>query len=235
MLDDADRISVVTTRPRFYAPGLDPSRAEVILSADESHHLVRVLRLVAGDEIAVFDGDGREFQARVARADRNGASVTIGAPIATAPDPTVLTTLVQAVLKGDKMDGVVRDATMAGVAQIVPVVTERSLVGRSVLKARTSDGRGLPSRQPSSVAVPGSPRSIRRCHYVSGSKHRSMVVVCFWRSHHPATTTFRLCVPVLLALFLHASRVLSARKVGGRPVSVKQRRRLDASSSAWDQ
>ena len=42
--------------------------------------------------------------------------------------------LVQAVLKGDKMDGVVRDATMAGVGQIVPVVTERSLVGRSVLK-----------------------------------------------------------------------------------------------------
>ena len=32
------------------------------------------------------------------------------------------------------MDGVVRDATMAGVAQIVPVVTERSLVGRSVLR-----------------------------------------------------------------------------------------------------
>ena len=124
----------MTTRPRFYAPGLDPSRAEVILPSDESHHLVRVLRLVAGDEIAVFDGDGREFEARVARADRSGASVTIGAPIAIAPDPTVLTTLVQAVLKGDKMDGVVRDATMAGVAQIVPVVTERSLVGRSVLK-----------------------------------------------------------------------------------------------------
>ena len=37
-------------------------------------------------------------------------------------------------LKGDKMDGVVRDATMAGVAQIVPLVTERSLVSRSVLR-----------------------------------------------------------------------------------------------------
>jgi 16S rRNA (uracil1498-N3)-methyltransferase len=124
----------VTARPRFYAPGLDPSQAEVTLSSDESHHLVRVLRLVAGDEIAVFDGLGREFQARVSRADRNGALVTIGAPIATAPDPTVPTTLVQAVLKGDKMDGVVRDATMAGVDRVVPVVTERSLLGRSVLK-----------------------------------------------------------------------------------------------------
>ncbi len=43
------------------------------------------------------------------------------------------TVLVQAVLKGDKMDGVVRDATMAGVARIVPVVTERSLLGLAAL------------------------------------------------------------------------------------------------------
>jgi 16S rRNA (uracil1498-N3)-methyltransferase len=41
--------------------------------------------------------------------------------------------LVQAVLKGDKMDGVVRDATMAGAEVIAPVVTERSLVGLSAL------------------------------------------------------------------------------------------------------
>ncbi len=40
----------------------------------------------------------------------------------------------QAVLKGDKMDGVVRDATMAGVARIVPVVTERSLLGLAALE-----------------------------------------------------------------------------------------------------
>lgn len=123
----------MTTRPRFYAPDLDPSRGETILSSDESHHLVRVMRLVAGDEVAVFDGHGHEFRARVARADRDGATVTLGDPVLTAPDPLVPTVLVQAVLKGDKMDGVVRDTTMAGVARIVPVVTERSLVGLSAL------------------------------------------------------------------------------------------------------
>jgi 16S rRNA (uracil1498-N3)-methyltransferase len=124
----------VTTRPRFYAPDLDPSQSQLTLSTDESHHLVRVLRLVTGEEIAVFDGRGHEFQARVARADRNAAVVTIGAPLVTGPEPVVLTVLVQAALKGDKMDGVVRDATMAGVSRIVPVATERSLVGESALK-----------------------------------------------------------------------------------------------------
>ena len=126
------RIDFVT-RPRFYAPGLDPSRPDTILPSDESHHLVRVMRLGAGDEIAVFDGEGHEFEARVVRADRNGAAVAIGTPIFSAPEPAVPTVLVQAVLKGDKMDAVVRDATMAGVARIVPVVTERSLVGLSAL------------------------------------------------------------------------------------------------------
>ena len=126
------RIDFVT-RPRFYAPGLDPSRSDAILPSDESHHLVRVLRLTAGDEIAIFDGEGHEFQARVVRADRNGAAVAIGEPILTAPEPAVPTVLVQAVLKGDRMDAVVRDATMAGVGRIVPVVAERSLIGLNAL------------------------------------------------------------------------------------------------------
>jgi 16S rRNA (uracil1498-N3)-methyltransferase len=135
------------TRPRFYVPGLDPSRAETVLPADESHHLVRVMRLVAGDEVAVFDGHGHEFHARVVRADRHGATVTIGDPIVTTPEPAVQTVLVQAVLKGDKMDGVVRDATMAGVAHIVPVVTDRSVVGLSTL------GRGHAHERWQRVAV----------------------------------------------------------------------------------
>ena len=121
------------TRPRFYAPDLDPSRGEAILPEDESHHLVRVMRLTAGDEVAVFDGNGHEFHARVIRADRKGVAVAIGDPIGPHPEPAVPTVLVQAVLKGDKMDGVVRDATMAGVARIVPVVTERSLLGLAAL------------------------------------------------------------------------------------------------------
>ena len=126
------RIDFVT-RPRFYVPGLDPTRPETILPSDESHHLVRVMRLAVGDEIAIFDGEGHEFQARVVRADRNAAAVAIGEPILGTPEPAVPTVLVQAVLKGDKMDAVVRDATMAGVARIAPIVTERSLVGLNTL------------------------------------------------------------------------------------------------------
>jgi 16S rRNA (uracil1498-N3)-methyltransferase len=129
------------TRPRFYVPGLDPSGDEVILPADESHHLARVMRLVAGDEVAVFDGRGHEFHARVARADRHRAAVVLEKAVAVAPEPLVPTVLVQAILKGDKMDGVVRDATMAGVAQIVPVLSDRSLIGLTALRRGHAQAR----------------------------------------------------------------------------------------------
>jgi 16S rRNA (uracil1498-N3)-methyltransferase len=44
------------------------------------------------------------------------------------PEPAVHLTLAQAVLKGEKMDDVVRDAVMLGVAAIQPIVTRRTEV-----------------------------------------------------------------------------------------------------------
>jgi 16S rRNA (uracil1498-N3)-methyltransferase len=121
------------TRPRFFAPDLEPATGEAVLSADESHHLVSVLRLGTGDEVSVFDGAGHEFRARVTRADRKRTVLALVEPVPLLPDSAVPVVLIQAVLKGDKMDGVVRDATMAGVSRIVPVLTDRSLVSIATL------------------------------------------------------------------------------------------------------
>lgn len=100
---------------------------ETALPADEAIHLTRVLRLNPGDDVAVFDGRGHEFRARVVNAARNKVTVELLEAIAPAPEGRVPITLVQAVLKGDKMDAVVRDATMMGVAAIEPVITERTI------------------------------------------------------------------------------------------------------------
>ncbi len=111
------------TLPRFLAPELGSEGDKAVLSAAESHHLARVLRLVAGNRIAVFDGKGREFLARVDTADRMAARVTLLAPIEPASESRVPFALVQALLKGTSMDDVVRDATMLGARTIEPVVT----------------------------------------------------------------------------------------------------------------
>ena len=96
------------------------------LGEDETRHLSQVLRLAAGDEVAVFDGAGREFRARVERIARDGADLRLIEAVTAAPEPAVRLTLAQAVLKGEKMDDVVRDATMIGVSTIEPLVTEHT-------------------------------------------------------------------------------------------------------------
>jgi 16S rRNA (uracil1498-N3)-methyltransferase len=96
------------------------------LSEDETRHLAQVLRLAAGDEVAVFDGAGREFRARVDRVARDGADVRLLDEYPAAPEPAVRVTLAQAVIKGEKMDDLVRDATMMGVTAIEPLVTDHT-------------------------------------------------------------------------------------------------------------
>jgi 16S rRNA (uracil1498-N3)-methyltransferase len=113
--------------PRFYFPLLDPAVSEGALPEDEANHLTRVMRLGKDDDIAVFDGRGREFLARVTAAARGRVRVRLLEPLAPAPEARVPLTLVQAVLKGEKMDATIRDATMMGVSAIEPVVTSRTI------------------------------------------------------------------------------------------------------------
>jgi 16S rRNA (uracil1498-N3)-methyltransferase len=117
---------IIAAVHRFFAPGLDPGDEAVTLPLDESEHLTRVLRLSVGDMVSVFDGRGHEYAARVVRADRREARVRVISRVEPAAEPGVPLTLAQAVLKGDKMDDIVRDAVMLGVSAVQPLVTMRS-------------------------------------------------------------------------------------------------------------
>jgi 16S rRNA (uracil1498-N3)-methyltransferase len=112
--------------PRFLAESIDFDAGIARLSEHEARHLAQVLRLEVDDDVAVFDGAGREFRARIERTGKDGAELRILEEFPAPPEPTVRLTLVQAVIKGDKMDDVVRDATMMGVKAIEPLVTEHT-------------------------------------------------------------------------------------------------------------
>ena len=126
---------------RFYAPrdAFPPSgeaAGEVVLSAEESRHLRDVLRLRAGDEATVFDGEGREFACVVrepgggrGRGEARGAAVAVldvhGPAEPPRPESPLALALAVALLKGEKFDLVVQKATELGVRAVVPVVTRR--------------------------------------------------------------------------------------------------------------
>ena len=87
-----------------------------------------------GAAIRVFNGRGAEFDAVVAAVSKDGVRVRVGPSRDAVSEARVIVTLAQAVLKGDKMDDVVRDAVMMGVAAIQPLVTTRSEASLAALQ-----------------------------------------------------------------------------------------------------
>jgi 16S rRNA (uracil1498-N3)-methyltransferase len=117
------------SRRRFFAPPgtFNFSKHSVTLTADEARHLREVLRLKPGDEVSVFDGEGREFRAAVVQARRESAELELKDEIAPArPESPLKITLAVALLKGEKFDLVVQKATELGVYKIVPLMTRHA-------------------------------------------------------------------------------------------------------------
>lgn len=106
---------------------LAPGR-ELPLPQEASGHALRVLRLKAGDDVTLFNGDGREYRARLTNADPRGTSVYIESVDAQERESPLRITLIQSLARGEKMDWIIQKATELGVARIWPVVSARSEV-----------------------------------------------------------------------------------------------------------
>jgi len=114
------------TRRRFFAPpsAFNFGKRTVMLTSDEARHLREVLRLKTGDEVQVFDGEGKEFRAAVSQARREFAELEIRDEIeAMRPESPLELTLAVALLKGEKFDLVVQKGTELGVKRVIPLVT----------------------------------------------------------------------------------------------------------------
>jgi 16S rRNA (uracil1498-N3)-methyltransferase len=111
------------TIPRVLLPAVTSADRIVTLPADDAHHLARVLRARLGDEVRIFDGRGREWVGRLASLIGSSATVEIAHEVTPAAEPHVRLTVAIGLLKGDQMDGAVRDATMLGAFAIVPMST----------------------------------------------------------------------------------------------------------------
>jgi len=107
----------------------------VSLGGEELHHLHKVLRLGVGDEIALFDGQGRGFAGRIAALSRGEATIVVGAEESRERESALCLRLLAALSKGEKFELVIQKATELGVSEIQPVYSELADV-------RPAPGRG---------------------------------------------------------------------------------------------
>jgi 16S rRNA (uracil1498-N3)-methyltransferase len=112
---------------RVYALPAVSDPTEIILSPDESHHLVAVNRAAAGATVVAFDGKGAEWICALAAADKRAAQLKVRFAQKAKPLPWRIT-LGQALPLGSAMDAIVRKATEIGVARIVPLESDRTQV-----------------------------------------------------------------------------------------------------------
>jgi len=116
------------SRRRFYAQPGDISGSTVILSKEETHHLVHVLRLRAGGEVFVFDGCGNEYRCSFQATKGSRAELEIVEPLTDDVESPFRLTLAQSLAKSDKFDFIVQKATELGVSRIIPLMTEHKSI-----------------------------------------------------------------------------------------------------------
>jgi 16S rRNA (uracil1498-N3)-methyltransferase len=98
------------------------------LADDTARHVAQVLRMRAGEALVVFNGEGGEFEAVIAAAERKRVEVKIGAHRPVDRESRLRLTLAQCVSKGERMDYTIQKAVELGVQRIVPLLSERSVV-----------------------------------------------------------------------------------------------------------
>jgi 16S rRNA (uracil1498-N3)-methyltransferase len=102
---------------------------ELELDAGPTHYLCHVHRLKVGDRFLAFDPEARtEADAELVGTGACGSSCRLGKSRTASLISPLHVTLLQAMGKGDKVDQVVRDATMLGVRRLVVLDTARCVV-----------------------------------------------------------------------------------------------------------
>jgi 16S rRNA (uracil1498-N3)-methyltransferase len=144
---------------RFFIPSEYISHETVAIEGSSVHQIRDVLRLQAGDRIAVLDDSGWEYEVALVQISKELIEGKVCGKRNIA-EPVVETNLYQALLKGTKFEFILQKCTEIGVSAFVPIFCERCVARypngnkmerwrRIIVEAAEQSGRGkLPRIMP---------------------------------------------------------------------------------------
>lgn len=118
--------------PRFFLDRVEGD--EVVLTREDSHHLLRVLRAAPGSPFVVLAG-GVAYDCVLDRVEDGLARGRVRAAAPAGGEPAIRITLFQGLAKGEKMELVVQHGTELGITEFVAVAAARSVVKLDEKKA----------------------------------------------------------------------------------------------------
>ena len=114
--------------PRVYTPNPLEPNTSVTLDEGTAHYLGKVLRMKAGRELILFNGQGGEYPASLLDLSKKQATVTLGNKVDIDRESPLHSHLAIGLSRGERWDLVLQKATELGVTEITPLLTERGEV-----------------------------------------------------------------------------------------------------------
>jgi 16S rRNA (uracil1498-N3)-methyltransferase len=114
--------------PRFFVDQSLAPGARIALPPGAARHAARVLRLVAGDALCVFNGQGGEFDAQIEFIGKDEVAIKLGALHADDRESPLDVWLAQGISSGERMDYTLQKAVELGIGAIQPIAAKRSVV-----------------------------------------------------------------------------------------------------------
>lgn len=114
--------------PRFFVDACDTKGKSITITGEDVNHIKNVLRLKIGDEITINDKEQTDYVCNISSFDDGVVVADIVDVLKNAAELPVKIVLFQGLPKLDKLEFIIQKAVELGVAEVVPVVTKRSIV-----------------------------------------------------------------------------------------------------------
>jgi 16S rRNA (uracil1498-N3)-methyltransferase len=113
---------------RFFVNKENIKKDIILVTGDDVKHIKNVLRLKSGDTIELCDGESNDYIVSITEISKNYVKCNIVEKYKSKSEPPIEVLLYQGLPKSAKMDLIVQKVVELGVTEIVPVITERTVV-----------------------------------------------------------------------------------------------------------
>ena len=106
--------------PRFFKENF---KDEPYIDSSDAAHITKSLRIKTGEEIIVCDGNKTEYVCSVTNAEPQRVDLEIKQVRKTKSEPNIEVTLCPCLMKGDKLEDVIKHSVELGVTGIIPLIS----------------------------------------------------------------------------------------------------------------